>query len=156
MKILIPVCEGGGGVTVVASVRIAITNLEMFSTLTAKAPTVKNSSLFLRKLINKPSMHAQHVQWCALQKNIPCRTRVLYTYMIWCQVTNSYACWRYFWHARTNVRIFSGVRVFLRTMLYNNTVQYHCQKICEFRQFTFYVNFNTLIYLTYIHKEESI
>ena len=37
-------------------------------------------------------------------------------------------------------------------ILYNNTVKYHCNKICEVGQYTFYVTFNINIYLTYTHK----
>ena len=39
------------------------------------------------------------------RKNILCRTRILCMCMIWSQVTHSYPCWRYLWHACTGIFI---------------------------------------------------
>ena len=50
----------------------------------------------------RPICARRHARW----NIIVCHTRLFWTYIIWCQLTHSHACWRHLWHAHTNFRIF--------------------------------------------------
>ena len=58
------------------------------------------------KFANEPPLCTQRTQEVTCQKNTLCGMRILCTYIIWYQLTHSYACWRLLWHIHTNVRIF--------------------------------------------------
>ena len=40
------------------------------------------------------------------QKNILCRARIFFTYIVWCQLTHLHGRWRYLWNICSNVSPF--------------------------------------------------
>ena len=117
-----------------------------------------NQGVCWMKLVNKLPKHTQRSQEGMHRKNIICRARVFWTYILWCHLKHLLGSWRHLWHIYSNVRPFHDMiiqisehslkgKYSLFRRPYINTVRYYWWKICGDRILILSVTFITLIFL---------